>query len=340
MMKAVGQYHPLPVEHPEALLDIELPVPQAAGRDLLVRVHAVSVNPIDTKVRRRAKTDDGQARILGWDAAGDVVSTGPGCELFQVGDKVFYSGSVHRPGCNSEYHLVDERIVGRMPATLSYEEAAALPLTTVTAWESLFDRLRIAEDHNRNHGKSLLIIGGAGGVGSIAIQLARKVAGVKVIATAARPQTIKWVTALGAQHVVNHRQPLAPQLKGLNISPDYIFCCSDTSNYFEAMAELIKPQGAICVLVDANGPLDINLLKAKSVTLAWESMFTRAMYQTPDMAEQHRILNRIADLMDADVIRTTLTQTLSGINAANLRNVHAQIESGSTIGKIVLSGWG
>jgi NADPH2:quinone reductase len=340
MMKAVGQYRPLPIEHPEALLDIDLPVPQAAGRDLLVRVHAVSVNPIDTKVRRRSKADDGQVRILGWDAAGEVVSVGPGCELFKVGDKVFYSGSITRPGCNSEYHLVDERIVGRMPSTLSYEGAAALPLTAVTAWESLFDRLRITEDLNRNRGKSLLIIGGAGGVGSIAIQLARKVAGVEVIATASRPQTTEWVTALGAQHVVDHRQPLAPQLKTLNISPDYIFCCSDTSSYFEAMAELIQPQGAICVLVDASGPLDTNLLKAKSATLAWESMFTRAIYKTPDMAEQHRILNRIADLVDAGAITTTLTQTLSGINAANLRNAHAQIESGSTIGKIVLSGWG
>lgn len=339
MMKAIGQYQPLPLDHPESLVDLDLPMPEATGCDLLVRVQAIAVNPIDTKVRKRALPDKGGPRILGWDAAGEVVAAGAECTLFRPGDRVFYSGELTRPGCNAEYQLVDERIVGHMPASLDFAQAAALPLTAVTAWESLFDRLRIAEGAAANRDKSLLVIGGAGGVGSIAIQLARQVAGIAVVATASRPESKAWVQALGAQHVIDHRQPLPPQMTALGIAPDYILCCSDTSQYFAAMAEMIRPQGRVCVLVDAAGPLDINLYKGKSAALAWESMFTRALFRTDDMAQQHHILERVASLVDSGSLRTTLSQTLSPINAANLREAHAKLEAGSTIGKIALSGW-
>ena len=235
-MKAIGLYQPLPIDNPDALVDIELPVPAASGRDLLVRVHAIAVNPIDTKVRRRSLPQGDSLRVLGWDAAGEVIAVGTDCDLFKPGDRVFYSGELTRPGCNAEYQLVDERIVGHMPASLDFAQAAALPLTAVTAWESLFDRLGIAQDVGRNQGKSLLIIGGAGGVGSIAIQLARRVAGIDVVATASRPESKAWVEALGAQHVIDHRQPLPSQMAALGIAPDYILCCSDTSSYFAPMA--------------------------------------------------------------------------------------------------------
>ena len=339
MMKAIGQYQLLPLDHPESLVDLDLPMPEAAGRDLLVRVQAIAVNPIDTKVRKRALPDNGDPRILGWDAAGEVVAVGAECTLFKPGDRVFYSGELTRPGCNAEYQLVDERIVGRMPASLDFAQAAALPLTAVTAWESLFDRLGIAEDAAANRGKSLLVIGGAGGVGSIAIQLARQVAGIAVVATASRPESKAWVQALGAQHVIDHRQPLPPQMAALGLAPDYILCCGDTSQYFTAMAEMIRPQGHVCVLVDAAGPLDINLYKGKSAALVWESMFTRALFRTDDMAQQHHILERVAGLVDDGSLRTTLNQTLTPINAANLREAHGRLEADSTIGKIALSGW-
>jgi len=339
MMKAIAQYRPLPIENAASLVDLELPVPEATGRDLLVRIAAVAVNPIDAKVRMRPMPDETKPRVLGWDAAGEVVAAGAECTLFKPGDRVFYSGEVTRPGCNAEYQLVDERIVGHMPASLNFAQAAVLPLTAVTAWESLFDRLGIAQDAEANRSKTLLIIGGAGGVGSIAIQLARQVAGITVVATASRPESKTWVESLGAQHVVDHRQPLPPQMAALGIAPDYIFCCSDTSSYFAAMAEMIRPQGRICVLVDAAAPVDINLLKGKSATLVWESMFTRAMFRTDDMLQQHHILDRVARLVDNGVLRTTLNQTLTPINAANLRAAHARLESGSAIGKIALSGW-
>ena len=339
MMKAIGLYHPLPVDDPDALVDLELPVPEASGHDLLVHVHAIAVNPIDTKVRRRPLPEGDNSRVLGWDAAGEVIAVGAGCKLFKPGDRVFYSGELTRPGCNAEYQLVDERIVGHMPASLDFAQAAALPLTAVTAWESLFDRLGIAQDAEANRGKTLLIIGGAGGVGSIAIQLARQVAGITVVATASRPESKTWVESRGAQHVVDHRQPLPSQMAALGIAPDYILCCSDTSSYFSAMAEMIRPQGRVCVLVDATGAVDINLFKGKSAAVVWESMFTRALFRTDDMSQQQHILEQVAQLADAGALKTTLSQTLSPISAANLREAHARLESGSTIGKIVLSGW-
>ncbi|HEY8117762.1 MAG TPA: zinc-binding alcohol dehydrogenase family protein [Methylophilaceae bacterium] len=339
-MKAVGLLRYLPIDNPESLMDIELPMPETIARDLLVRVHAIAVNPIDTKVRKPKDKVETQPKVLGWDAAGEVVQVGPECSLFKVGEHVYYSGEIGRPGSNAEYQLVDERLVGRMPQSLNYEQAAALPLTAVTAWESLFDRMGIAMGKAANQGKSILIIGGAGGVGSVAIQLAKQVAGLTVIATASRPETIAWVRELGAEHVVDHRKPLVPQLTELGLAQvDYILCNSDTDAYFDTMAELIKPQGKVCLLVDSVQPQNLTKFKMKSVTLVWESMFTRSLFRTPDMDEQHRILGWVTALVEQGLIRSTLKQVLSPINAANLRAAHAQLEAGSAIGKIVLSGW-
>lgn len=339
-MKAVGLYRYLPIDHPESLLDVELPQPMASGHDLLVKVRAIAVNPIDTKVRKPKEIVESAPRVLGWDAAGEVVAVGAECSLFEPGDRVYYSGDVTRPGSNAEYQLVDERIAGHMPRSLTFEQAAALPLTTVTAWESLFDRLGIVPDPEHNRGKTILIIGAAGGVGSIAIQLAKRIAGLTVVATASRPDSAAWVTELGADHVINHHKPLMEQLSASGLAQvDYIFCCSHTDDYFMGMVEVIKPQGKICVIVDASKPLEMTLLKAKSATFVWESMFTRSMYKTPDMIAQHHILERVADLIEAGVIKTTLSEVITPINAANLRSVHATLESGKAIGKIVLSGW-
>ncbi len=339
-MKAVGLTRYLPIDHPDALLDVVLEKPQATGRDLLVQVQAIAVNPVDTKIRKPKEKIEDRPKVLGWDAAGVVVEVGPDCSLFKVGDTVFYAGDVTRPGCNAEYQLIDERIVGHKPQTLSPEQAAALPLTAVTAWEALFHRLNIPQDKLANEGKSLLIIGGAGGVGSIAIQLAKKVAGLNVIATASRPQSMEWVKQLGADHVINHHQPLQPQLmEAGHPLVDYILCNNDTDSYFPQMAEAIKPQGMICSIVETTKPVDIGLLKSKSAGFIWEFMFTRSMYGTDDMDAQNRILDRVADLIDAGMVKTTLNEVLSPINAENLRRAHAQLESGRTIGKIVLSGW-
>jgi zinc-binding alcohol dehydrogenase family protein len=339
-MKAVGLTRYLPIDQPESLFDIELPIPDVSGLDLLVRVHAIAVNPVDTKVRKPKDKVEAVPKILGWDAAGEVVAVGPDCKLFKAGDQVFYAGDITRSGCNAEYQLIDERIVGHMPKSLSYAQAAALPLTTITAWEALFERLGIALDPAQNQGRNLLIIGGAGGVGSIAIQLASKLAGITVIATASRPETTQWVKDWGAQHVINHKLDLVTQMQALDIGElDYIFCCNNTDTYFPVMAALIKPQGRICSIVETALPVDLDLLKNKSATFVWELMYTRSMYQTPDMIEQHHILERVATLVDAGTLRTTLNTTLSPINAANLRQAHAALEAGNTIGKIVLSGW-
>lgn len=339
-MKAVGLTKYLPIENSASLMDFELPKPKATGRDVLVNIHAIAVNPVDTKIRKPKDKIESEPKILGWDAAGEVVEVGSEVTLFNVGDLVYYAGDVTRSGCNAEFQLMDERIVGHKPASLSFEEAAALPLTSVTAWEALFDRLGIAENATKNQDKSILIIGGAGGVGSIAIQLASKVAGLQVIATASRHETIQWVKELGANHVVNHYQDLVLQMKALDIAEvDYIFCCNNTDTYFKAMAELIKPQGKICSIVETEAPVDLGLLKNKSVTFVWEMMFTRAMYKTADMIVQHQILDRVAALIDAGTLKTTVNEIKSPINATNLRAAHAQLEAGKTIGKIVLSAW-
>ena len=338
-MKAVALYKYLPISDAESLLDVDLPKPAPQGRDLLVAVRAVAVNPVDTKVRKPKPQVEKQPRVLGWDAAGVVEAVGPQATLFKPGDEVFYAGDITRQGSNSEYQLVDERIVGCKPKNLGFAEAAALPLTAITAWEGLFDRLRISHA-GADRGKSLLIVGGAGGVGSIAIQIARRVAGLKVVATASRPETIAWCRDLGADVVVDHRGDLAANLKAQGIGAvDYILCCNDTDQHFPALAEAIAPQGTICTIVENARPLPVELLKSKSAAFAWEFMFTRAMYQTPDMVEQHRLLDRVAALVEDGTLRTTLKGLVGTINAANLKRAHAELESGKAIGKLVLEGF-
>jgi zinc-binding alcohol dehydrogenase family protein len=337
-MKAVALTHYLPISDPQSLFDTELPTPLPGAHDLLVRVEAISVNPVDTKVRAPKAEVEQTPRVLGWDAAGVVEAIGPSVTRFKPGDEVYYAGDITRPGSNSQFQLVDERIVGHKPRTLSFAEAAALPLTTITAWEAFFERLHI-DRNGANQGQSMLIIAGAGGVGSIAIQLAR-LAGLVVIATASRPETYAWVTSMGAHHVVNHRDHLPTQLGALNIGcVHFIANFSDTDAYWSVMAELIRPQGKIVSIVENKAPLELGLLKSKSATFAWEFMFTRAMYRTPDMAVQGDLLDEAAVLMDAKKLRTTLSETLSPINAANLRQAHARLESGRSVGKLALSGW-
>ncbi len=306
--------------------DIELPKPVPSGRDLLVKVEAVSVNPVDYKQRKAAGAEP---RVLGWDAAGTVAAAGSEATLFKPGDAVYYAGDVTRPGCDSEFHLVDERIVGRKPKSLDFAQAAAIPLTAITAWEAFFDRLKIKSD------KTILIIGGAGGVGSIGIQLA-KLAGLKVIATASRPASIAWVKELGADEVADHRKDLVAQIK---TPVDYIACFSDLDPHWKAIGELIAPQGAIVAIVGNREPLPMDTVRMKSATLCWELMFTRSRFKTPDMIEQHKLLNQMADGLDSGKLRGTLKETLSPINAANLKKAHDRLESGTMIGKLVLAGW-
>jgi NADPH2:quinone reductase len=337
-MKAVALTRYLPISDPEALVDVELPKPSPLDHDVLVRVEAISVNPVDTKIRAPKDKVEKEPKVLGWDAAGVVEAVGNAVTRFKVGDEVYYAGDVTRSGCNAQFQTVDERIVGRKPKRLSFAEAAALPLTTITAWESLFDRLGVNLEKG-GRGQTLLIIGGAGGVGSIAIQLA-KMAGLTVVATASRPESAKWVLSLGADAAVDHRKPLPEQLASLGHQQvDYIANFADTDQYWSVMAELINPQGHIVCIVENKHPVDINLLKSKSASFHWTFMFTRSMFHTPDMEKQGLLLNQVADLVDAGKIRTTHSETLSPINAANLRSVHAKLESGRTIGKITLSGW-
>ena len=338
-MKAVALKRYLPVTDPESLLDVELPDPPAPqGRDLLVRVQALSVNPVDTKVRSpKPKTEDAP-RVLGWDAVGVVEATGPDARLFKRGDSVYYAGSITRAGCNSELQLVDERIVGHKPRSLDNAQAAALPLTTLTAYEALFDRCAI-DVGGKHAGRTLLLLNGAGGVGSIAIQLAR-LAGLRVIATASRPETQEWCRQLGADHVINHREELPPQLKALgHPEVDYIFNTVDTAGYWNVMGEVIKPFGRVVTIVETQQPLDFAKMRSKSVSFAWELMFTRAMFQTQDMEEQHRILEQVGQWVDAGKLKTTLTEKHSPISAATLREAHAKLESGKMLGKLVLEGW-
>jgi NADPH2:quinone reductase len=336
-MKAVGLTAYLPIENPRSLVDITLERPRPVGRDLLVAVHAIAVNPVDAKVRAPKDKVEPDFRVLGWDAAGIVEAVGPDVTLFKPGDQVYYAGDITRPGSNSQYQLVDERIVGHKPGSLSAAEAAALPLTAITAWEGLFDRLRIGRDETRQ--QQLLILGGAGGVGSIAIQLAKQLTGVTVIASASRPESRDWCLSLGADVVVDH-QDLVTSVKAAGFTQvDYIFCLNNTEQHWPALCELIKPQGVICSIVETKTPVNLTQLQSKSATFVWEFMFTRSMYQTDDMIEQHRLLNELTKLIDAGKIRTTLNKTLSPINAENLRTAHAQLERGHTIGKIVLTGW-
>lgn len=328
-MKAVGLLEYLPISEPDSLLDVELPKPAAPqGRDLLVAVKAVSVNPVDTK-RRAPKSDvEKEPRVLGWDAAGIVEAVGEGCTFFKPGDEVFYAGSIARSGSNAEFQLVDERIVGKKPRNLSFAQAAALPLTSLTAWELMFDRMRI-------EGGSVLIVGGAGGVGSIAIQLARQVKGLEVIATASRPETVAWVKEMGAHRVVDHSKPLAAQVK----SARYVVALTATDQHWDDLIELLEPEGALGLIDDPKSLLDLRALKRKSLALHWELMFTRALFETPAMVRQHAILEDVSARVEAGTLRSTMTEDLGKICAAGLKKAHAMLESGRTRGKLVLSGW-
>lgn len=336
-MKAVGFTRYLPIDDPQSLIDLDLPKPTPQGRDLLVAVRAVAVNPVDTKVRSPKDKVEDAPRVIGYDASGVVEAVGPDVTLFRPGDEVYYAGDITRPGTNQEFHLVDERIVGRKPSSLSFAEAAALPLTTITAYESLFHRLRIDRD-GADAGRSVLIIGGAGGVGSIGIQLAKR-AGLTVIATASRPETVAWVRELGADHVVSHREPLAPQVRALGIEHvDHVAIFNDMRHWLDAV-ELIRPQGSIVTIDDTHLPMPMEQMKTKAASLHWELMFTRAMFATPDMIEQHRLLTFVADEIDAGRLRTTLAETLSPIDARTLREAHRRIETGTARGKIVVEGF-
>lgn len=340
-MKAVGLTHYLPIDDPRSLLDIEISEPAPPqGQDIRVRVEAVSVNPVDTKLRGPKPAVETSPRILGFDAAGVVDAVGPLVTAFAPGDEVYYAGDVTRSGCNAQFQLVDERLVARKPTTLDFAEAAALPLTTLTAWELLFQRMPFQLDGKRHVGQTLLVIGGAGGVGSMAIQLAQH-AGFTVIATASRPETVAWCRQMGADHVIDHRHALAPQLNALGIEQVHAALnLANTDHYWQALGELIAPQGHVGLIVEPAGELRIgDPYKAKCIGIHWEFMFARARFRTPDMIEQHRILSRAASLIDAGELRSTLTHTLGPITAANLREAHRQLESGSTIGKLALSGW-
>ena len=358
-MRAVGLYKYLPIDNPESLVDVDVPTPEPAPRDLLVKVKAVSVNPVDTKVRSPKDKVEAAPRVLGWDAAGIVERVGGAVSFFKPGDEVYYAGSITRPGCNSEYHAVDERIVGRKPRNLSFEEAAAMPLTTITAWEALFDRMAIplatlapddtgevsvgsapevASAFRRTSGHSLLIIGGAGGVGSIAIQLAKVLAGMRVIATASRPESADWCRKLGADDIINHHEPFAAEFKRIGAGEvDYIFCLNSTEKHIQNMADVIKPQGKLCTIVETKGPVNINPFQRKSVAFCWELMFTRPMFETPDMEAQHDLLNEAASLLESGALRTTHTRSFGPLNAENLRKAHAAIEQGDSIGKLTLT---
>jgi zinc-binding alcohol dehydrogenase family protein len=337
MMRAVGYQDSLPIEAPAALVDIDLPEPVPTGRDLLVQVHAISVNPVDTKVRRRAKPEPGEWKILGYDAAGRVTATGPDATLFKPGDMVFYAGDMTRQGTNAEFHLVDERIVGRKPKSLDWAQTAALPLTAITAWEALFDRLDVQRPVPGS--SSILIVGGAGGVASIAIQLARQLTGLGVIATASRPETQSWVQDLGAHHVIDHGRPLGEQIDALRVgAPGFVFSTTHTDKHVADIAGLIAPQGRFA-LIDDPPTIDINAFKRKSVSVHWEFMFTRPMFQTADIGSQGDLLNEVSRLVDSGTLRTTLGENFGPINAGNLRRAHALIESGRARGKIVLEGF-
>jgi len=341
-MKAIGYFKPQAVTQADSLVDLELPKPTPTGRDLLINVEALSVNPVDTKVRKSTAPEAGAAKVLGWDAVGQVVGVGDSVENFKLGDKVSYAGDLTRAGSNAEFQLVDERIVGRKPSSLSNIEAAAMPLTTITAWELLFDRLGFTPKHTRETTtkKRILILGAAGGVGSILTQLAKKLTDATVIGTASRPQSEAWVRELGADYVINHYLPFMPQLRAIGIDDiTHVISLNHTDQHFDQIVDVIAPQGKFALIDDPKQPLDIIKLKTKSVSLHWEFMYTRSMYQTHDMQKQSQLLNSVAELIDRGEIKTTLGENFGSINAANLKRAHTQLEANKAIGKIVLEGF-
>ncbi len=334
-MKAIGFQQALPISDPNALVNIEVPQPIAYGRDLLVRVEAVSVNPVDTKIRTRSSAANDEFIVLGWDAVGTVEAVGEGVRLFSPGERVWYAGAIDRPGTNAEYHLVNECIVGKAPVSISSEQAAALPLTSITAWEMLFDRFAL----NSESSGILLIIGGAGGVGSVMIQLARRLTNLTIVATASRPETQNWVLQMGAHYVVNHGNSLVTEFSGIGLNcANYVASLTNTDEHFPEIIELIAPQGKLGV-IDDPATLDVIPLKRKSISLHWEFMFTRSLFATSDMIEQNRLLSNVAFMVDSGEIQSTLVNHYGTINAANLMRAHATLESGKSWGKIVLSGF-
>ena len=338
-MKAIGYTQPHPIAATPGLQDITLPDPVALGHDLLVEVHAVSVNPVDTKLRKSARPAEGDTyKVLGFDASGIVRAVGPEVSLFKPGDRVFYAGAIQRPGTNSALHLVDEHIVGHMPASFDFGQAAALPLTSITAWELLFDRIGV-QPGKKPTGKTLLVIGAAGGVGSVLVQLARRLTSLTIVGTASRPETREWVQSLGAHHVIDHSQPMAPQLAAIGLPQvDIVLSLTHTEQHLPEILEVIAPQGQFG-LIDDLPVLDVMPFKRKAISVHWELMFTRPSFTTPDMVAQHHLLNEVAQLVDAGLLRTTLAEHYGTINAANLQRAHAFVESGTARGKVVLEGW-
>ena len=345
-MKAIGFSQPLAITEPSSLLDIELPQPVATGRDLLVKVAAIAVNPVDFKIRQNATPEAGEHRVLGWDAVGEVVATGDQVTDYNVGDKVYYAGDLTRQGSNAEFQLVDERIVGKKPKTLSDIEAAALPLTSITAWELLFEHLNVIHKDSvdqtlnpQETQETLLIVGASGGVGSILIQLAKSLTNATVIGTASRKQSQQWVKSLGADYVIDHSQPLQPQVQALGIdNVTHVASLTHTDSYFEQYIELLAPFGKIGMIDDPSS-LDVMKMKPKSLSLHIEFMFARSMFKAKDMDAQRNLLNLVADLVDSGHLKTTFGKHLGNINAENLKQAHAELESGKSIGKIVLSGF-
>lgn len=335
-MKAIGFKTSHPISHKESFIEFKIETPKPTGKDLLVRIEAVSVNPVDFKIRQSSAKDTilEEPKIIGWDAIGTVEAVGGNTNLFKVGDKVFYAGDITRPGTNAEYQLVDERIVGFAPKSISVAKAAVMPLTSLTAWEILFDRIRISPEKDK--GKSILLIGGAGGVGSIAIQLAKKVAGLTVLATASRPETAAWCKQMGADHVVNHKDLMNEVHKAGFNEVDFIVDFVDTNSYWDIMVELIKPQGHIASITGSSEPVVLNKLKSKSVSFSWELMYTRSMFQTEDMVRQHYILNKVSKLLDKGVLVSTLNRVLKGFSVENLKESHTLLETNKTIGKIAI----
>lgn len=341
-MKAIGYTQSLPISDSLSLIDIELPQPTVSGHDLLVRIKSIAVNPVDCKIRQNVASEDGEYKVLGWDAVGEVVAIGESVGNFELGDMVFYAGSLSRQGSNAEYQLVDERLVGNKPKSLSESEAAALPLTAITAWELLFERLGITQQHPDSKELSndvILIVGAAGGVGSILVQLANVLTGATVIGTASRESSTKWVQKLGADYVIDHSKPLNKQIEQLNIGQvTHVASLTHTDSYLDSYVELLAPMGKIA-LIDDPKSIDISKLKQKSLSLHWEFMFTRSMFKTKDISEQHKLLNKVSELIDQGYIQTTVGQNLGKINAKNIRTAHEKLESGKSIGKIVLQGF-
>ena len=334
-MKAIGYQQNGPIDAPQALIAFDAETPELRERDLLVEVRGIAVNPVDVKVRAGFPAEGG-TRIIGYDAAGIVRQIGSAVRNFRVGDAVFYAGDITRPGTNAELHAVDERIVGKKPESLDFAEAAGFPLTSITAWELLFDSMQLQEGGGR--GDALLVIGGAGGVGSILIQLARKLTGLTVVATASRPETVEWVRKMGANHVINHRESLTDQLKKLELEPRYVASLTGTAGHFSSILEFIKPRGHMA-LIDDPQTLDIMPGKSKALTFSWEFMFARPMYQTSDMEKQHDLLSRVSDMVDNGTLISTVSNNLGKLSVESLTKAHKLQESGCVIGKNVLEGF-